>query len=596
MDASDGTAGLGRGPLGADASLAPHDRSDGHTDPIILAHATPFRLGALSIVPGLRRVSHDDGREAILEPRVMQVLVALARAGGGIVTREALTHSCWRGVVVGEDALSRVVGRVRRLTKGVGAGSFELETITKVGYRLVAPGLAQADPRTETPPREPQGAVARPSICVLPFENMSDDPQQAYFSDGVTEDIITDLSKVSALFVVARTTAFSLKDTRFDAPQLARRLGVGHLLEGSVRTADGRVRITAQLIDGATGGHVWAERYDRDLRDIFALQDEISQAIVAALRLRLLPEEKKAIGQRGTTMPEAYTLYLQARRYYRSGREGDRRSLEAIERLCRRAAEIDPRYARAWELLAFAQTSLNFDHGLVAGDGLAAAERALALDTNLAEAHAVRAWHLIQQDRDDEAFAEIQIALSVDPDSWAANSEAGCLSYRRHRFEDAIAHFEKATALGQLSASDPGMMMSSYAALGDREGMQRAARITLARAERALEQGHVNGAAMGCAVGALAVLGQAARARDIIERSLLIDPDNMKMRYNFGCGASSQLHDPDVALELLAPVFETMSASFLNYARTDPDLDPIRDDPRFRAMVAAAETRLAAET
>src|SRR6202043_4086797 len=171
------------------------------------------------------------------------------------------------------------------------------------------PSLSAADAGGKTV------ATRRPVICVLPFANMSDDSQQEYFSDGISEDIITDLSKVSALSVVARNTAFRFKGQSVDVRQVARQLKVSHVLEGSVRKAGGRVRITAQLVDGATGGHIWAERYDRDLDDIFALQDEISQAIVAALRLKLLPEEKKAIEQRGTASSEAYKLYLMARQY-----------------------------------------------------------------------------------------------------------------------------------------------------------------------------------------------------------------------------------------------------------------------------------------
>src|SRR6185295_18869953 len=157
------------------------------------------------------------------------------------------------------------------------------------------------------------------SICVLPFANMSGEAEQEYFSDGISEDIITDLSKVSALGVIARNTAFQFKGRSVDVPQVARQLKVSHVLEGSVRKAGGKVRITAQLIDGATGEHVWADRYDRDLEDIFAIQDEISKAIVGALKLKLLPEEKKAIEQRGTTSAEAYNLYLLARQYWVTG-------------------------------------------------------------------------------------------------------------------------------------------------------------------------------------------------------------------------------------------------------------------------------------
>jgi TolB-like protein len=157
------------------------------------------------------------------------------------------------------------------------------------------------------------GTLQRLGVCVLPFVNMSGDSEQEYFSDGITEDVITDLSKISALWVAARNTAFTFKGRNVDVLQVARQLKASHVLEGSVRKSGRRVRITAQLVDGASGGHVWAERYDRDLDDIFAVQDQISEAIVAALKLKLLPEEKKAIEQRGTTNPEAYKLYLMAR-------------------------------------------------------------------------------------------------------------------------------------------------------------------------------------------------------------------------------------------------------------------------------------------
>src|ERR1041384_2000112 len=155
-----------------------------------------------------------------------------------------------------------------------------------------------------------------PSICVLPFANMSGDAEQEYFSDGISEDIITDLSKISALHVVSRNTAFTFKGKAVDVGQVASQLKISHVVEGSVRKAAGRVRITAQLIDGANDSHLWAERYDRDLNDIFAIQDEISHAIVDALKVKLLPEEKKAIEQHGTENVDAYNLFLMARQTY----------------------------------------------------------------------------------------------------------------------------------------------------------------------------------------------------------------------------------------------------------------------------------------
>ena len=432
----------------------------------------------------------------------------------------------------------------------------------------------------------------RISVCVLPFANMSGDPEQEYFSDGISEDIITDLSKVSALWVAARNTAFTFKGKHVDVPQVARQLKVSHVLEGSVRKAGGRVRITAQLVDGATGGHVWAERYDRDLNDIFALQDEISQAIVAALKLKLLPEEKKAIEQRGTTDPEAYKLYLMARQYYITGNFGNVRRSEAIIRLCRRAIEIDPNYARPWAMMAGAQINLRFFFGKEGDDGLVAAERAIELDPNLAEAHAAKSQVLRQNARLEGAIGEIEIALRLDPDSYDVNLAAGQLNYVLRRFDKAIFHYEKAATLVETDFRSAGMLVSSHSAIGDKEGARRAARRALERCEKIVAVEPDNGSAMGFAVGALAALGEAERAKEWAERALLLDPDNINLRYNFACSLITDLHEFDAALDMLAPRFETMGIEVLNWVKTDPDLDPVRDHPRFKAMLAGAEARL----
>jgi adenylate cyclase len=577
MNASEGTG----------APADPTSQTGALNGRIDLAREPQLRLGPLGVEPARRRVIHDDGREEILEPRVMQVLVALIRADGQIVTRDDLLMSCWHGVVVGEDAINRVMGRVRRLAERLGDGRIELETVIKVGYRLVLPQhqATHAAARLAASDRTP-------SICVLPFANMSGDPEQAYFSDGITEDIVTDLSKVSTLFVVARTTV----EKGSDALSIARELRVGHVLEGSVRKVDDRVRITAQLIDGATGGHVWAERYDRELKGIFALQDEISQDIVAALKLKLLPEEKTAIERRGTTVPEAYNLYLQARRYYENAHDSDLRSLQVMERLCRHAVEIDPDYARAWELLGFAQTMLNTNYFAPGDGGVAAVERALAIDPDLVQAHVLKARHLVWRDRHDEAFAEVELALRLEPRSSVANAQAGRMHYMRRRYAEAIGYLETATAAGRLSPSDSGIWMTCYHKLGDDDGLKRAAIAMRDRGEAALAQGNVNGAAMGCLAGALVALGEPDRARDLVKRALLIDPDNMTMRYNFSCDANVFLQDADTAIELLAPVLARTTRSFLEHAKTDPDMEFIRQDPRYQAMVAVAEARLGAQS
>jgi adenylate cyclase len=445
--------------------------------------------------------------------------------------------------------------------------------------------------------RSPAAATAaaprKRSICVLPFSNMSGDPEQEYFSDGISEDIITDLSKVSALSVVARNTAFGFKGKSPNVKELAHELGVSHVLEGSVRKAGNRVRITAQLIDGAAGDHIWAERYDRDLTDIFALQDEISQAIVGALKLKLLPREKRAIERRGTDSVEAYDLYLMARSYALTGNDGDPRQHEAIERLCRRAAEIDPGYAQAWALMASAQYTLHRGHGR-AGDGEAALDRALALNPDLAEARALKARMLAIAGRQEEAAAEIAVALRLDPESYEVNFRAAYISYRQGRLAEAVPYFEKAATLIETGINAPFMLISCYAALSDGENTRRVARIALERSEKAVAQDRSNGRAMDVGVTALAALGETDRARDWMSRALLIDPDNLQMRYNFACTLATSLGDPDAALDMLGPVLERDTGANTRAAPTDPDLAGLRGNLRFQAMVAAAEARLAA--
>jgi adenylate cyclase len=453
----------------------------------------------------------------------------------------------------------------------------------------LAEATQEAD--AETASNHKQDA-ARFSICVLPFTNMSGEPEQEYFSDGITEDIITDLSKVSALRIIARNNAFMYKGKNVDISKIAREMNVTHVLEGSVRKAGSRLRINAQLVDGKNNGHVWAERYDRDASDIFAIQDEISHAIVKALQLRLLPSEKKAIERRGTENADAHDLYLMARQIYITIQE-DVRSSRAIVRACTRATEIDPNYAQAWTLMACAYGVLQFLEGKQ-NDGMAAVERALKLEPDLAEAHAVKA-QMLQLDNDIAgATAEVAIALELDPESYEVNRSTGVLNYQLQRFDDAIRSYEKAVALMDADINSAAMLISCYTAVGDAANTRRAAELTLKRTDAALARDPNNSVVTAYSVDALAALGESERAKARMERALLIDPDNWLMRYNFACILSVGLNNADAALEALAPLLETISDSFLDYLEADPDLALLHDDPRFGAMIAAAQARLAA--
>ena len=451
--------------------------------------------------------------------------------------------------------------------------------------------VGDPQPQASAPRRSDAHEV---SVCVLPFQNMSGDPEQEYFSDGISEDITTDLSKVSALEVIARNTAFTFKGKAVDVCEIARKLGVSHVLEGSVRKAGGRVRITAQLIDGGSGGHVWADRYDRDLTDIFAIQDEISKAIVEALKVKLLPAEKKAIENRGTADVEAYNLYLLARQYWITGDFGDRRREEKVIRICKRAVERDPDYPQAWALMAIAQANLRhgFSDAEVVDDGLAAAERALALDPRIAEAHLPKAWRLAEQGRHADANAELAVALQLNPESWEVNKEAARLFYRQRRLEDAARHLEKATQVMESDYHGLGMLFAYYNGQGDVEGAQRTARRTVKQVDKILESNKDNGAALAFGAMCLAVLGDPDRAREWIERSLLVDPDNLQMRYNLAWGLNKVFGEPDEAIEMLRPVMAHAGANIIRLAANDPNLDNLRSDPRFDAMMQEARKRV----
>ena len=435
-------------------------------------------------------------------------------------------------------------------------------------------------------------AKVRASICVLPFINMSGEAEQEYFSDGISEDITTDLSKVSALEVVARNTAFAYKGQNPNVQEVAKELGVSHVLEGSVRKAGNRIRINAQLIDGSTGKHLWADRFDRDLTDIFEIQDEISKAIVDALKVTLLPAEKKAIESRGTSNVEAYDLYLMARQQWISGTFGTARREQSIARLCKEATLLDPDYAQAWALMGLAQLELRFSHGLDE-DALVAGERALDINPGLAEAHCIKARYVEEEGRTEEAEKQIRTALKLDPESWEVNREAARMLFRHGRVTEAIPYFAKAASLNDTDWHNPLMLICCYEAIGDQEKTLQAAATARERVQKAVAMDPTNGTALASGARALAVMGERDRAREWMRRALLLDPDNLVMRYNAACTLLCNLHDPDEALNTLEPFFtKVTSTTWIWHAEEDPDLEKIRNHPRFRDMLAAAKQRL----
>jgi adenylate cyclase len=463
------------------------------------------------------------------------------------------------------------------------------------GWRKLAASVAAlaGEPGGGDEPKTRHAARAV-SVCVLPFENMSGDLEQEYFSDGISEDITTDLSKVSALEVIARNTAFQFKGQSVDVCDVARKLGVSHVLEGSVRKAANRVRVTAQLIDGKSGGHVWADRYDRDLTDIFAIQDEISKAIVGALKVKLLPAEKRAIENRGTANADAYNLFLMARQYWIDGDFGESARELRVIRICDRVTKIDPGYAQAWALMGLAQANLRYAYTghEDLDDGLAAANRALELNPTIAEAHLPRAWHLAMLGRDKEARAEIEMALQLNPESWEVNKEAARIYYRQGRLSDATRYLERATTLSDSDFHSRGMLSALYLANGDIEAARECAAKVIDQVQAALSRNPDNGAALAYGVLSFAAVGNVDRAREWMERALLLDPDNMYMRYNLAWPVLIFFNDKEGALELLEPAFAKGGRTLVSLAAADRNLDPLRTDPRFQKMLEAAQARV----
>ncbi|TGQ76521.1 adenylate/guanylate cyclase domain-containing protein [Mesorhizobium sp. M8A.F.Ca.ET.207.01.1.1] len=423
----------------------------------------------------------------------------------------------------------------------------------------------------------------KPSVAILPFANLSNDPDQQYFSDGITEDIITDLSNVSGLFVLSRNTVFAFKGRTDKMERIARELGVGYIVEGSVRKAGNRVRINAELIEGATDGHVWAARFDRDLTDIFAVQDEIAKAVVAQLRVRLLPEEKKAIELAPTDSVEAYTHYLRGRDYSHIATRANH--LMARQSYIR-AIELDPGYARAYAGLAVCDVRLQSIYGssIQVDDILATADKTLALDPNLAEAHSARGFALSLADRRSEAAAAFEQALTLDPNCHEANRYYAEFCVTGGQFELAATYFLRAMEIKPTDYGAPVMLVNVFRTLGQQNDAELYARIALERAEEELRlhPENANCACLGAIV--LAFLGERDRAAKWLGRSLEIDPIDINVQYNAAC-TYALLGEFERSIDLLEVWLPQAGAEMRLWFKNDSDFASVRSHPRYQKLL-----------
>ena len=431
-----------------------------------------------------------------------------------------------------------------------------------------------------------QAKSDKPSVAVLPFANMSNDPEQEFFSDGITEDIITDLSKVSGLFVLGRNTVFTYKGKAVDLEGIAKKLGVAYLVEGSVLKSGNRVRITAQLIEGSNGGHLWADRYDRDLSDIFAVQDEITKTIVEQLKVKLLPEEKKAIEQAPTDNVEAYTHYLRGRQFLHTATKS---SLLQGRRMFARAMELDPHFALAYAGMANCDSRLHYRHGVAisADEILATTSKALALDPNLAEAHAARGTALMIGGCRTEAAAAFEQALALDSNCYEANQQYAEFCVTKGDFEPAALHYLRAMEIQPDDYQAPIFLLSVLQSLRRPEEAAKYARLAVKRAEEALRLHPESSKPAQNGAVALAFLGERERAKEWLALALEIDPDDNLAHYNAAC-TYSLLGEIDQAIDLLETCLQQVGSDFKLWFKNDSDLDPIRNHPRYQKLLELA--------
>jgi TolB-like protein/Flp pilus assembly protein TadD len=408
-----------------------------------------------------RRELHRDGGLQPVEPQVFDLLEFLIRNRDHLVSRDDLLAAVWGGRIVSESTLASRINAARTAIGDNGQDQRLIRTILRKGIRFVGTvreeqrNDAEHAPNYAAEPARSSGLPLpdRPSIAVLPFSNMSGDPTQDYFSDGISEDIITGLSKLRWFFVIARNSSFVYKDKSVDIRQVGRELGVRYVLEGSIRKSGGRVRITVQLIGAETGKHLWAERYDRDLTDIFALQDEITKNVVAAIEPRLLEAEGIRSQHRSPEDLGAWDMLIRANfLFWRLTKDESQVAITFLKQL----VERHPFYAPAHSMLAFVllvsrQGGWHMMEPQVT-QAASLAARAVQLDDSDPWAHLALGFVAFTRRNTDESVEEFQRALDLNPNFAAAHGFLGCALAFDGRSEQAIGHIERAI---RMSPHDP---------------------------------------------------------------------------------------------------------------------------------------------
>jgi TolB-like protein len=563
------------------------------------ADAHAFHVGDWLVEAALCRMSRG-GPALHVRPRLIDLLVYLASNPGRVIGKDELLEHVWHGEFVVESVLARSVADLRRILDDEAATPRFIETIPKRGYRLIAPV------------RWPAGASRRdgPSIAVLPFSDLTAGGGQQYFCDGLVEELTTTLAGIPGLRVIARTSAFAFRDRPVDVREVGRQLDVKTVLEGAVQRADDRVRVTVQAIDTSDGSHIWSRRFDRPVASVFAIQDEIAQAVAAELEVEPRGGSDAALGRRRTIDAGADELYLRGRHLLQ------RRTAPALTAAAEyfgRAIERDPGHAPAHTGLAICHENLAFLGYVAPGDGfpkaMAAARRALQLDPVLAEPHAVLGLGLfVYAWQWDEAERALRRAIELGPSYALAHMAYSNVLAAVGRSRDAFAEAELAQDLDPLSPLACVVIAMRLGEARRFEGALEHLRATLAmnpefgtvhlhlgriccmlgrydEAERHLRQAPAGfPLAIGLLGHVLARLGRRAEANEVLRQLARLSTERYVGAFPVAL-VHQGLGDLDTALEWYTKAFDAREG-ILIAAIVDPVTELLRSDPRFAPLVA----------
>jgi TolB-like protein/Tfp pilus assembly protein PilF len=520
-------------------------------------------------------------QEIRLTPKASLVLKALVAQAGTPVSKDDLFASVWSGTAVSDDALTSCIQELRRALEDDARQPRFIETRHRRGYQFIA---ALSSLAADTSADRPAPAADLAAIAVLPFADMSSDRDQDYLCEGLAEELINALTQIDGLRVASRPASFQFRAAGADVRAVGRHLGVGSPLEGSVRKADDRLRVTVQLIEVASGFHRWSQRFDRRLDDVFAIQDEIAESVATSLRGSVLSGREKQALARPETGAGAYEYYLRGRQHLPRLTQPD---LETSGEMFERATELDAGYGPAFAGLAAVHATLYEWYG-AREDDLAKAERAsqraLELAPNLAEAHVARGVALALSSRYDEAAVEFETAIRLNPHLFDAYYYFARASFARGDIERSAELFRTAGDVRQEDVQSPVLLAQSLRMLGRCEEARAATQEGIRRIENALVLNPVDGRALSLLSIALYHDGQTARAFDCSARSLERYPDDMGTLIQAAC-LNAKAGRKEESLALLEHVFGRGWGK-RDWVEHDPDYDILRDDPRFKAMLA----------